>query len=37
MEVINKVVPNEAQIKGFMEPGHDGHDEFAGLPSFRRA
>ncbi len=23
MEVINKVVPSEEQIKGFMEPGHD--------------
>ena len=24
MEVNNKVVPNEEQIKGFMAPGHDG-------------
>ena len=23
MEVKNKVVPNEEQMKGFMEPGHD--------------
>lgn len=24
MEVNNKVVPNEEQMKGFMAPGHDG-------------
>ena len=24
MEVINRVAPNEAQMRGFMEPGHDG-------------
>ena len=23
MEVVNKVVPNEEQMKGFMAPGHD--------------
>lgn len=24
MEVVNKVAPNEQQMAGFMEPGHDG-------------
>ena len=35
MEVINKVVPNEEQIKGFMEPGHDGPIYMLNLLKFK--
>ncbi len=35
MEVINKVVPDEAQMKGFMEPGHDGPIYMLNLLKFR--
>ena len=35
MEVINKVVPNEEQIKGFMEPGRDGPIYMLNLLKFK--
>lgn len=35
MEVVNKVVPNEEQIKGFMEPGHDGPIYMLNLLKFK--
>lgn len=35
MEVINKVVPNEEQIKGFREPGHDGPIYMLNLLKFK--
>lgn len=35
MEVINKVVPNEEQMKGFLEPGHDGPIYMLNLLKFK--
>ena len=35
MEVINKVVPNEEQMKGFMEPDHDGPIYMLNLLKFK--
>ena len=35
MEVINKVTPNEAQLRGFMEPGHDGPIYMLNLLKFK--
>ena len=35
MEVINKVTPNEAQMRGFMEPGHDGPIYMLNLLKFK--
>ena len=35
MEVINKVVPNEEQMKGFMEPGKDGPIYMLNLLKFK--
>ena len=35
MEVINKVLPNEEQIKGFMAPGHDGPIYMLNLLKFK--
>ena len=35
MEVKNAVIPNEAQIKGFMEPGHDGPIYMLNLLKFK--
>ena len=35
MEVINKVVPNEEQMRGFMEPGHDGPIYMLNLLKFK--
>ena len=35
MEVVNKVLPNEEQIKGFMEPGHDGPIYMLNLLKFK--
>ena len=35
MEVINRVVPNEEQIKGFMAPGHDGPIYMLNLLKFK--
>lgn len=35
MEVINKVVPNEEQMKGFMEPGRDGPIYMLNLLKFK--
>ena len=35
MEVINKVVPNEEQMKGFMAPGHDGPIYMLNLLKFK--
>ncbi|MEM6709723.1 MAG: DUF1330 domain-containing protein [Pseudomonadota bacterium] len=35
MEVTNKLVPNEAQMKGFLEPGHDGPIYMLNLLKFR--
>jgi uncharacterized protein (DUF1330 family) len=37
MEVINKVVPNEEQIKGFMAPGHDGPIYMLNLLKFKES
>jgi len=35
MEVTNKVVPNEEQMRGFMEPGHDGPIYMLNLLKFK--
>ncbi len=35
MEVINKVVPSTEQMKGFMEPGHDGPIYMLNLLKFK--
>ena len=35
MEVINRVVPNEAQIQGFMEPGPEGPIYMVNLLKFK--
>ena len=35
MEVINKVVPNEEQMRGFLEPGHDGPIYMLNLLKFK--
>ena len=35
MEVINSVVPNEAQMRGFMEPGHYGPIYMLNLLKFK--
>ena len=35
MEVVNKVVPNEEQIKGFMEPGKEGPIYMLNLLKFK--
>jgi uncharacterized protein (DUF1330 family) len=35
MEVINKFAPNEEQMKGFMEPGHDGPIYMLNLLKFK--
>ena len=35
MEVINKVVPNEEQMRGFVEPGHDGPIYMLNLLKFK--
>ena len=35
MEVINKVVPNEEQLRGFLEPGHDGPIYMLNLLKFK--
>jgi len=35
VEVINKVTPNEAQLRGFMEPGHDGPIYMLNLLKFK--
>ena len=35
MEVINRVVPNEEQIKGFMEPGREGPIYMLNLLKFK--
>jgi len=35
MEVVNKVTPNEEQLKGFMEPGHDGPIYMLNLLKFK--
>ena len=35
MEVINKVVPSEAQMAGFAEPGHDGPIYMLNLLKFK--
>lgn len=35
MEVINKVTPNEEQMKGFMAPGHDGAIYMLNLLKFK--
>jgi len=36
MEVTNKVYPNEAQIKGFLEPGAEGSICMSNLLKFRK-
>ena len=36
MEVTNKVYPNEAQIKGFLEPGAEGSICMVNLLKFRK-
>ena len=36
MEVVNKVSPNEAQMKGFMEPGRDGPIYMLNLLKFKK-
>ena len=35
MEVTNKVVPNEEQMRGFVEPGHDGPIYMLNLLKFK--
>lgn len=35
MEVVNKVVPSEDQLKGFTEPGHDGPIYMLNLLKFK--
>ena len=35
MEVVNKVTPNEEQMKGFMEPGHDAPIYMLNLLKFK--
>jgi uncharacterized protein (DUF1330 family) len=35
MEVINRVAPNDEQMKGFMEPGHDGPIYMLNLLKFK--
>lgn len=35
MEVNNKLVPNEEQLQGFMEPGHDGPIYMLNLLKFK--
>ena len=35
MEVVNKVTPNEAQMKGFMESGHDSPIYMLNLIKFK--
>ena len=35
MEVINKVVPNQEQMRGFLEPGHDGPIYMLNLLKFK--
>ena len=35
MEVVNKVTPNEEQMKGFMEPGQDGPIYMLNLLKFK--
>lgn len=35
MEVVNKVKPNAAQMKGFMEPGHDAPIYMLNLLKFK--
>ena len=35
MEVINRVAPNDEQMKGFMEPGHEGPIYMLNLLKFK--
>ena len=35
MEVINRVTPNDEQMKGFMEPGHEGPIYMLNLLKFK--
>ncbi|MEM1435928.1 MAG: DUF1330 domain-containing protein [Pseudomonadota bacterium] len=35
MEVVNRVMPNEEQLKGFLEPGHDGPIYMLNLLKFK--
>lgn len=37
MEVVNKVRPSEAQMKGFLEPGHDAPIYMLNLLKFKEA
>ena len=35
MEVVNSVTPTDAQVQGFLEPGHDGPIYMLNLLKFR--